>query len=124
MKSEILTACYQIVAAAINGTYQGILITVLVAVSLRMLRRTNAATRYAVWFGTLVLLALIIPAHCLRSRWDADLNPATVEKSVSAPTSQPDLDPMRMEASSLPPDSDGESHQFAANALLPENNSE
>jgi len=72
MKNEILTACYQLVAAAVNGTYQGILITVLVAASLRMLRRTNAATRSAVWFGTLLLLALIIPAHCLRSRWDVD----------------------------------------------------
>src|SRR6267142_1025260 len=121
MKNEILTSCYQLVAAAVNGTYQGILITVLVAASLRILRRTNAATRYAVWFGTLVLLALIIPAHCLRSRWDAGLSPATIETSVSAVALQPDLDDARMKASSLPPDSDGDAG-FAADAPFPENN--
>src|SRR5580765_4260433 len=120
MKNEILTACYQLVAAAVNGTYQGILITVLVAASLRMLRRTNAATRYAVWFGTLLLLALIIPAHCLRSRWNA--RPAGVETSFWAPALQPDLDATRMEASSLPADSDSQSESFAADAHFPENN--
>jgi beta-lactamase regulating signal transducer with metallopeptidase domain len=98
MKNEILKACYQLVAAAVNGTYQGILITVLVTATLRMLRRTNAATRYAVWFGTLLLLALIIPAHCLRSRWDDGNRPAMVESYVS--------DAARMVASDLPGDSD------------------
>jgi beta-lactamase regulating signal transducer with metallopeptidase domain len=121
MKNEILTSCYQLVAAAVNGTYQGILITVLVAASLRMLRRTNAATRYAVWFGTLALLALIIPAHCLRSRWVAGVSPATVETPVSAPALQPDLGDARLKASSLPRDSDGEA-DFAADAPFPENN--
>lgn len=98
MKNEILTACYQLVAAAVNGTYQGILITVLVAAGLRMLRRTNAATRHAVWFGTLLLLAAIIPAHFLRSRWDE----GRVEIPVSAAL-QPDANDMGMEADSFPP---------------------
>jgi beta-lactamase regulating signal transducer with metallopeptidase domain len=105
MKSEILTACYQLVAAAVNGAYQGILITVLVAASLRMLRRTNAATRHAAWFGTLLVLALIIPAHYLQSRWDVGAHSAPVEMSASAPASQPDWDVMRTDAGSLPPDS-------------------
>jgi bla regulator protein blaR1 len=120
MKNEILTACYQLVAAAVNGTYQGILITVLVAATLRMLRRTNAATRCAVWFGTLLLLALLIPAHCLRGRWDASASPATAESSVSAPAAQPDFDAARMEANSLP-NSYGEADYFAADAHVPEN---
>src|SRR5215475_11774665 len=101
MKNEIVTACYQLVAATVNGTYQGILITVLVAASLRMLRRTNAATRSAVWFGTLLLLALIIPAHCLRSRSDAAVTPATVEKSIFPPASQSDPETVPTEAISL-----------------------
>ena len=109
MKNEILTACYQFVGAAVNGTYQGILITVLVAASLRMLRRTNAATRYAVWFGTLLLLALIIPAHCLRNRWDTGDRLATVQTPVSARASLPESEDMRMEASSLPGNFGGES---------------
>src|SRR5215475_4345401 len=121
MKNEILTACYQLVAAAVNGTYQGILITVLVAASLRMLRRTNAATRYAVWFGTLLLLALIIPAHCLRTCWDAGARPATVETTGSL-TSQPDLDTPRVEASPLPPDSDGQSEYVVSNPHFSQEN--
>src|SRR5580765_7003161 len=114
MKNEILTACYQLVAAAVNGTYQGILITVLVAASLRLLRRTNAATRYAVWFGTLLLLALIIPAHCLRTHWDVGVSPATVESSVSPLPSQPESDTVPIEAGSLP--RDGEPGYFATDA--------
>jgi beta-lactamase regulating signal transducer with metallopeptidase domain len=121
MKNEILTACYQLVAAAVNGTYQGILITVLVAASLRMLRRTNAATRYAVWFGTLLLLALIIPAHCLRNHSDVNAGPVTVESFVSTPASQPAFDAARIEASDLPPGSNSETDYFVADAHFPEN---
>jgi beta-lactamase regulating signal transducer with metallopeptidase domain len=122
MKNEILTICYQLVAATVNGTYQGILIAVLVAASLRMSRRTNAATRYAVWLGTLLLLALIIPAHFLRSRLDAGVTPATVETSVAAPVLPHDSDVISTEASSLPPDSDVESDSFAADARFPADN--
>lgn len=116
MKNEIFTACYQLVAAAVNGMYQGILIAILVAATLRILRRTNAATRYAVWFGTLLLLALIIPAHYARSRWDAGDRGTTVETSVSNPALQPDSDDMRIAASSLPSASDGESEYLADDA--------
>jgi beta-lactamase regulating signal transducer with metallopeptidase domain len=124
MKNEILTACYQLVAAAVNGTYQGILITVLVAVSLRMLRRTNAATRYAVWFGTLLLLALIIPAHCLRSRSDAGVAPARVEKSIFPPASQSDPETVPTEAISLTREPGDQAEHFATDAGLPESNGE
>src|SRR5690348_276916 len=120
MKNEIVTSCYQLVAAMVNGTYQGILITALVAASLRMLRRTNAATRSAVWFGTLLLLALIIPAHYLCSRWHPGISPAAVETPVSAVEPQPDSNANRIEASSLP--SDREAGQFAADVHFPENN--
>src|SRR5437763_5709815 len=116
MKNEIFTACYQLVAAAVNGTYQGILITVLVAASLRMLRRTNAATRYAVWFGTLLLLALIIPAHCLRSRWDAENRLAPVETPVSGPALQSDSEALRMQAGPSPSNFHDKSEYLAADA--------
>ena len=45
MKIEILTICDRLVTAGLNGVYQGIIVTLLVALSLRLLRRTNAATR-------------------------------------------------------------------------------
>src|SRR5215471_15017367 len=109
MKNEMLTACYQLVAAAVNGTYQGILITLFVAASLRMLRRSNAATRYAVWFGTLLLLALLIPAHWLQSRFNSDDRRASVETPILNSASQPESDLATIEAGSLPPASDDQS---------------
>jgi len=65
MKNEILTVCDQIAAAAANGVYQGIIVAVLVALGLRWLGRTNAATRHAIWFCTLLLLVALVVAHCL-----------------------------------------------------------
>src|SRR6266487_167593 len=41
-----------------------LLVTVLVALSFRMFSRTNAATRHAAWLCTLVLLVLLVVAHC------------------------------------------------------------
>ena len=65
MKTELLNACDQLVAAAINGIYQGLIVTALVALALRVLGRTNAATRHAIWFCTLLLLVFLFLAHCL-----------------------------------------------------------
>jgi beta-lactamase regulating signal transducer with metallopeptidase domain len=63
MKTEIHTLCAHVVSALLNGAYQGILVAALVSVVLRFAVRTNAATRYAVWFASLLLVVLIIPAH-------------------------------------------------------------
>src|SRR5881392_2944677 len=63
MGTEILAASDRLLAAVMNGIYQGILITVLVALSFRVFRRTNAATRHAVWLCALVLLVLLVVAH-------------------------------------------------------------
>jgi beta-lactamase regulating signal transducer with metallopeptidase domain len=90
MKSELLTACDQFVAAAANGVYQGIIIAALVALSLRLNRRVNAATRHAVWFCTLLLLIFLVGAHCLiafrpLTLRGAQTNPvATLAKSESS----------------------------------------
>ena len=65
MKPELLKGCDQIVAAGANGVYQGMLLALVVWLSLRLCRRTNAATRHAVWFATLLLLVSLIPAHLL-----------------------------------------------------------
>src|SRR5689334_23358901 len=65
MKNEILNVCNQLVAGAANGVYQGIIIALLVALCLRFLVRTNAATRHGVWFCTLLLLVTLVIAHCL-----------------------------------------------------------
>jgi beta-lactamase regulating signal transducer with metallopeptidase domain len=91
MKNEIITACYELITALINGACQGIVVTLLVAAGLRFLGRTNAATRHAVWFATLLLLALIIPAHWLRERRDAACLAAVVQAADSTVTSIPPM---------------------------------
>ena len=64
MGTEILGLSDRLLAAVMNGIYQGILVTVLVALNFRVFRRINAATRHAVWLCTLVLLVLLVVAQC------------------------------------------------------------
>lgn len=56
------------VSGALNSLWAGMLLVALAAVVLRLLPRTNAATRYAVWFTALLLIlampaVLLIPRH-------------------------------------------------------------
>src|SRR6185295_2185999 len=64
MGTDILDVSDRLIAAVTNGIYQGSLVTILVALSFRLFRRINAATRHAVWLCTLVLLVLLVVAHC------------------------------------------------------------
>jgi beta-lactamase regulating signal transducer with metallopeptidase domain len=68
MNKEILEACDQIVAAAANGIYQGVILALVVGLCLRFSRGLNAATRHAIWFATLLLVVALIPAHLLVNR--------------------------------------------------------
>jgi len=61
MRAE--TLCAPVLAATVNGVYQGIILTILVGMLLRLVPRTNASTRHAVWFVSLVVVAMIVPAH-------------------------------------------------------------
>jgi beta-lactamase regulating signal transducer with metallopeptidase domain len=64
MKTEMFTACDHALSAAANGLYQGVILTVVVALTLRCLgRSTNAATRHSIWMVTLFLLPTIMVAH-------------------------------------------------------------
>ena len=80
MKNEILNVCNQLVVAAANGVYQGIIIALLVALGLRFLVRTNAATRHGVWFCTLLLLVTLVMAHC----W---VDSSSLRRAISTNTS-------------------------------------
>jgi beta-lactamase regulating signal transducer with metallopeptidase domain len=55
--------CQQFLFRSINGVYQGIILTVLLALGLRALRKTNAATRHAVLLFTLFLLVCLMVVH-------------------------------------------------------------
>lgn len=45
--------------AVLNGMWQGALLTALVAVVLRVIRRPNAATRFVVWWACLLMVVLL-----------------------------------------------------------------
>src|SRR6185503_9180503 len=87
MGTEILGASDRLLAAVLNGIYQGILITVLVALSFRVFSRTNAATRHAVWLCTLWHIVFhVLP----RSNRDRSLGPqGRQSKRLTRPTSPP-----------------------------------
>ena len=77
MNAEFLTACDNAMAAVLNGVYQGISLTLLVYLVLRLIGPINAATRYWVWAVTLVLVLGLIPAHYYRNRSAPDSAPLT-----------------------------------------------
>ncbi|MBN9688750.1 MAG: hypothetical protein J0M24_00805 [Verrucomicrobia bacterium] len=56
----------QVLSSLFNGGYQGLLLTLAVALALRWTPGANAATRHAVWFVTLLLVALLPVLHGLR----------------------------------------------------------
>lgn len=63
MSAAFFTASEQLLSATANGVYQGILLALVAGLALQLCKRTNAATRHAVWFGVLLLVAALIPAH-------------------------------------------------------------
>src|SRR5712664_2986484 len=113
MKIEILPAADQLIAAAANGIYQGIIVTLVVALSLRLLGRTNAATRHAIWFCTLLLVASLMIAHCLRDYL-----------AFAFPAAKTDLAAVPPFAAALPKslESNGVIVESDASALYPELN--
>ncbi len=60
-------ACERLLSATANGIYQGMIVAAFAALALKMFARTNAATRHAVWFGVLLFVTALIPAHLLLS---------------------------------------------------------
>ncbi len=63
MNTALVGVCEKLAVATANGLYQGVLVTLLAALVLRLLGRTNAATRHAYWLGVLLFVAALIPAH-------------------------------------------------------------
>src|SRR5437867_3742950 len=85
MGTEILGASDRLLAAVMNGVYQGTLITLLVALGFRVFSRINAATRHAVWLCTLVLLVLLIAAHWFFHSRPPGLQPAKIDRAALTP---------------------------------------
>jgi beta-lactamase regulating signal transducer with metallopeptidase domain len=84
MNLETQNFCARLALAALNGLYQGVLLSAAVALVLAVLRWTNAATRYAVWFATLILVVLLLPAHYLLDSYPMRIG-ATVVRAPASP---------------------------------------
>jgi len=63
MNSEIISIGDSVLSAVLNGVYQGTLLSALVWIAFKLLTRTNAATRHAVGFATLIIVAILPAAH-------------------------------------------------------------
>jgi len=63
MSMDAGSFCQQILTSSINGLYEGVILTALLALGLRVLRKTNAATRHAVLLFTLLLLVCLMIVH-------------------------------------------------------------
>ncbi len=61
MNLELLS--HRVLGALFNGGYQGLLLTLAVWAGLKLVPRSNAATRHAVWFVTLLVVAFLPVAH-------------------------------------------------------------
>ncbi len=61
MNLELLS--HRVLGALFNGGYQGLLLTLAVWAGLKLVPRSNAATRHAVWFVTLLVVAFLPLAH-------------------------------------------------------------
>jgi len=85
MGPEILNVSDRLLAAVVNGIYQGILVTGLVALGFRVFRRINAATRHAVWLCTLVLLVLLVVAHGFFPSRPPALQPGKIARIAATP---------------------------------------
>src|SRR5437867_1755844 len=105
MGHEILGASDRLLAAVMNGVYQGILVTVLVALSFRVFSRTNAATRHAVWLCTLVLVVLLVVAHCFFLSSPPALQPGKIARTAPTPEQElgtPNLAAVAVTANVMP----------------------
>ncbi|GEM_PF-1261837 len=77
---------HELAAALFNGVYQGIALAVVLWVGLKLFRGLNAATRHAVTFVALLVVALLPVFHLVASASFIDRKPVAVagETNVSA----------------------------------------
>ena len=81
MTTPLTTSANEIMSALANGLYQGIALVAIVWVALKVLRGTNASTRYAAFFVTLLVVATLPVAHFILGR-----NPSAEPAATSAKT--------------------------------------
>lgn len=75
MTTPLTTSANEIMSALANGLYQGIALVAIVWIALKVLRGTNASTRYAAFFVTLLVVAILPVVHFILGR-NASADPA------------------------------------------------
>lgn len=65
MNAEIEAICNRLLGALLNGVYQGLLLTFLIGLALKLFRRLNAATRHAAGLAALAILVALPLGHFL-----------------------------------------------------------
>lgn len=87
--SEFIVTATSVVEALLNNLWQGIVLAALSGCLLQLMRRTNATTRYIVWFVTLLALSLTPFYSGLSSRIEAGFkNSASVSAERTRALSQ------------------------------------
>ncbi|HSH16432.1 MAG TPA: M56 family metallopeptidase [Verrucomicrobiae bacterium] len=84
---------HRLLAALFNGLYQGVLLTLMLWLGLKLCQTLNATTRYAACFGTLLVVTLLPCVHLMlasesnfsRSGEGAGLNSVVVRSGANAP---------------------------------------
>ena len=84
MNPELPYWCGRVLSAAGTGIYQGLLLTAVIWVGLRLLPRTNAATRHAVAMAALVLVAGLPFLHLAGSMVEEGRTQVAEPSSASA----------------------------------------
>ncbi len=123
MNSDIQSLANEALAALLLGGAQGLLITAAVWAALRLFRRANAATRHAVWFATLLIVAILPFLHFVAPRASHLLSLFRPAPDAPATEDAFYLKPTPLQAiPELPPDSDDTnepSHSAAISSAEP-----
>lgn len=65
MNADVETFCHRLLGALLNGGYQGLVLTLVIWLGVKMGPKLNAATRHWVWLVTLGLVAALPALHFL-----------------------------------------------------------
>jgi len=121
MNTEVIPLTERLLSALLTGCYQGLLITGIVWLCLKLSPRANAATRYATWCVTLGTVAALPILHFAVSsqapppqssnREPGSIRPETAAKAAFNPMFEPSAAPFEsteaaavVEGNSLPPE--------------------
>jgi len=100
MNAELETISQRLIGAVADGAWQGLVVVALVASALKLFRNVNAATKHAVWFVTLLMVAalpfaiLLWPKKVVITPKAAEMMAGPVEAIAFEATGTPEAPPV------------------------------